>query len=92
MALRVELTRAAARDLADARRWYSQSGSGPKAKAIVLRILQAIEVLGEQPRLWRGVGDGVQMAVVADHVILYRAGPEIVRVLRVLGPGRDRAG
>lgn len=97
MPARLEVARAASRDLADIRAWYSQPGAGQKAKNVVLEILNVIAALAEHPQLWQEVGDGVQEAIVTDHLIHYRAnytGPDrtgatIVRVLRIWHPGSN---
>lgn len=97
MSARLEFSRAASRDLVAVRAWYSQPGAGQKAKNTVLRILEVIASLAEHPELWQEIGDGIQEAIVADHLILYRAnytGPErtgatIVRILRIWSPGSN---
>ncbi|MBC7908116.1 MAG: type II toxin-antitoxin system RelE/ParE family toxin [Rhodospirillaceae bacterium] len=99
MPARLDLTRAASRDLAAVRTWYSQTGSGQRAKDTVLRILQVIADLAEHPDLWQEIEGGVQKAIVADHVIHYRAnytqpdrtGATVVTVLRIWRPRNNVA-
>lgn len=94
MPARLELTRAASRDLTAVRTWYSQAGAGKKAKDTVLRILRVIADLAEHPELWQELEGGIQEAIVADHVIHYRAnythsgraGATVVTVLRIWRP------
>jgi plasmid stabilization system protein ParE len=85
-------------DLLRVRVWYTQPGSGQRAKARVQRILRAIRELTESPQRWP-LGDlpGTRERVVERHVIVYRTlrsrgGNEdtIVEIIRIFGPGQNR--
>ncbi len=88
---------AVSRDLAAIRVKYAQAGAGAEAKNKVRRILAVIAALADHPELWQEIGDGMQEAVVARHVIHYRAtyggpgrtGAVTVRILRIHLPGAN---
>lgn len=93
------LSRDAALDIEDARRWLRQPGSGRRAAERLHHIRTTIHELRQSPVLWP-VGDhpGVREASAGGYRILYEVEPDTgdnltagdVMVLRVFGPGQDR--
>jgi plasmid stabilization system protein ParE len=97
---RVIPTELASEDLANAKRWLMQPGSGEAAKAKLQHIRTAIRQLGRAPCRWaEGDHPGVREIPVEGYTILYEVGPDTgdnatagdVTILRVFGPGMDRS-
>ncbi len=88
-------------DLDSISRWLTQPGSGPVARRRLAAILTAVERLRLQPCLYPvGQHPGVrELPCAGGYRALYRVQPDTgrdatagdVRVLRVFGPGQDRA-
>ncbi len=100
MARRLLFAQEARDDLAAARDWLTQPGSGPAARYKLAAIRADIRRLQQQPRLWP-VGDhpGVrELPAAGEYRVFYKIEPDTgrddtagdVRVLRVYGPGQDR--
>lgn len=100
MSRRISISRKAALDLTNIRRWLRQPGAGHKARLRLSQIRAAIDDLRIQPTLW-AMGDvrGVRERAVSGYRILYVLDPELdseanagdVTVVRVFGPGQDRS-
>ncbi len=96
----IRLSPAAENDLEAIRTWLNQPGSGPRARARRRAIAQAIRDLARHPiRFPVGDHEGVRERPVEGYRVLYRVEPDTGRndtagnvlVLRVFGPGQDRA-
>ena|SRR5579863_1886382 len=96
MPRKLEITRHALRDLAHARQWLLQDGSGPAARDKLTRLRMAIEELPRNPLRWPVGGHAdIREVPVVGYRVLYEflkleAGDEIVRILRVFGPYQSR--
>lgn len=97
---RLTIARGAARDLARARRWLAQPGSGIRAARRLAALDAALRDLREHPCRWpEGEHPGVRVRHVEGHRVAYEVVPDTgddatagdVTVLRVFGPGQDRA-
>ena len=88
-------------DLEAAARWLIQPGSGPRARRTLGTIRADMERLRRHPCLWP-VGDHVgvrELPSAGGYRVLYRVYPDTggnvtagdVRILRLFGPGQDRA-
>ncbi|MGH7073519.1 MAG: type II toxin-antitoxin system RelE/ParE family toxin [Stellaceae bacterium] len=100
MPRRIFYTAAAVDDIERMRRWYGQPGAGPTAKQRARRIVAAIRRLRVDPVMWpRGEVAGTRERIVEGYAVIYTVDPDTndrrtagdVYVLRVYGPGQDRA-
>jgi toxin ParE1/3/4 len=84
-ALRVDWTPTSTQNLRSA--WeYIARDSGPSAERLMERIFEAVEKLGEYPRMGRsGRVPGTHELVISGtpYVVAYRVGPKHVQVLAV---------
>jgi hypothetical protein len=99
MARRLEYSRLSLLDLAQMRRWLSQPGAGPRAKARALAIAKAVKDLRDDPVRWpKGDVPGTRQRVVNDYTIIYSVDPDSddrrtagdVYILRIYGLGQER--
>lgn len=95
---RLTIARAAARDLADARRWLTQPGAGDRAARRLAALGAAVQGLRRHPCRWpSGEHRGTRERHVEGYRIIYEVVPDTgddatagdVTVLRVRGPGQD---
>jgi plasmid stabilization system protein ParE len=91
---RLDVSDEARADLASARLWLLQPGSGRRAHSRYQAILAAIEDLKTSPGRWPpGDFPDVRERPVSGHRIFYRldlAGRR-VRMMRIFGPYQDRS-
>ena len=90
---RLDVSDAARADLAAARQWLLQPGSGRRAHSRYQAILAAIQDLKTSPGRWPlGGFPDVRERPVADHRIFYRLDGEgrRVRIMRIFSPYQDR--
>ena len=101
MPCRILYTPEASDDLEEVQRWLTQPGAGPVARRRLVAIRRAINRLRLYPCLYPvGEHPGVrEMPCDGGHRALYRVIPDTGRnatagdvlILRVFGPGQDRA-
>ena len=82
-------------------RWLSQPGAGDRARRQLRAIQAAINALQDEPIMWPRSPDhpSYRERAVGGYVVVYRVEPDTSRretagdvyVLRVFGPGQDRA-
>lgn len=92
---RLDISDTARADLASARRWLLQPGSGFRAHRRYQAILAAIQDLKTSPHRWpSGEVPEVHERPVEGHRLFYRIDIEDrrVRIMRTFGPYQDRAG
>ncbi len=99
MARKLEYSILSLLDLAQMRRWLSQPGAGPRAKARAGEIAKAARDLRGDPVQWpKGDVPGTRQRIVRDYTIVYAIDPDTddrltagdVYILRVYGPGQKR--
>ena len=90
MARRVIVSAPARRDLTEIGRWYSQPGSGERAKQRLRRITGAMRQLASDALAWPTTDLGTRERNVERHTIVCRVSDDDVEILRVFGPGQDR--
>jgi len=91
---RLEVSDAARADLASARLWLLQPGSGSRARSRYQAILAAIQDLKTSPGRWPpGDFPDVRERPVSGHRIFYRIDLEgrRVRIMRIFSPYQDRS-
>ena len=81
--------------------WLAQPGAGASARRKIVAIRDAVRALRTEPITWRRSADhpAYRERPVAGYVIVYRVEPDTddrrtagdVLVIRVFGPGQDRA-
>lgn len=95
----VILSATATRDLGQIRAWYSQPGSGPRAKRRASAILQAMRDLERHPPIGAPSEEpGVRERVVEEHTVIYRVQNDTgvagqggdIEVIRIWQPGQNR--
>ncbi|WP_448190479.1 type II toxin-antitoxin system RelE/ParE family toxin [Azospirillum sp. sgz301742] len=96
---RVILSPMATRDLEQIRTWYSQPGSGPRAKRKASAIVRALRELERYPFIGSPSDEpGLRERVVEEHTVIYRiqndadvpeSAGDIV-VIRIWQPGQNR--
>ena len=74
-------------DLEDLRAWYAERGATEAGERVVAAVVQRIEALAEHPGVGRVVPEFEQSflreLVHAPFRIVYRRGPDVVRIVRV---------
>lgn len=97
MAGRVALSTEAKSDLRRIRAWYTQAGSGPRARMRLSLVLDAIGKLAWDAHRWPKdpLCPGARMRVAEDHVVRFEIrkpadAPPVIHVLRIFGPGMER--
>lgn len=90
---RVDFPGTARADLANARRWLFQPGSGVRAHQRYAAILVAIQDLKISPGRWPLEDHGVRQRTVGGYRMIYRLDEQnrTVVVLRIFGPFQDRS-
>ena len=88
----------AVRDMAAMEAWFTQPGSGARARRRVMRIRASIEGLREHPCRHRRGAEDFRELIVEQYEVVYRVSPDTgsdqtagdVTILRVFGPGQLR--
>jgi plasmid stabilization system protein ParE len=97
MSRRVWLSDQATRDLVRVRAWYTQPGSGERARNRLRAIAAAIRELANDPLMWPvGQKPGERWRIVERHTIVYEIehnpsdpeNPGDIVVLHIFGPGQ----
>ncbi|WP_299172336.1 type II toxin-antitoxin system RelE/ParE family toxin [uncultured Brevundimonas sp.] len=88
--MRLVITRAANRDLADIQAFIARDN--PRAaRSFVLKLLDACEALIDQPRAYAAAGvQNLRKRPVGDYLIFYRLSDRI-EIVRILHAARDWA-
>lgn len=80
-------------DLAAAKAWLTQPGSGRRSHPRYIDILRALLTLEESPARWPASGHGGQRRrILHGYSLLYSIdeGRQTVTILRIFGPYQDR--
>ncbi len=80
-------------DLAAAKSWLTQPGSGRRSHQRYIDILKALLALEDTPALWPASGHGgLRRRVLHGYSLLYSVdeGRRVVTLLRIFGPYQDR--
>jgi plasmid stabilization system protein ParE len=91
---RVRLVKRARTDLAEAKAWLTQPGSGDRGARRYAAIIDALLDLEQHPLRWPlGEHADFRERPVQGHRILYRVhqGSARVEIVRIFGPYQDRS-
>lgn len=91
---RLTIAQQARDDIAQARRWLTQPGSGRHGRTRYAEVLRAIHDLQLAPGRWPPSEiAGLRERTITGYRLIYRVDIDAkhVRVLRVFGPFQDRA-
>jgi len=93
MSARLIYSTAAVQDLSDAIEWLTQPGAGSRAYARLTALIDEIERLPENPKLYRTDLDNPasRLAIIQGYAVRFRAGVGgTIFVERIFAPGRSR--
>ncbi len=90
--MKIALTEAALEDLRSIRRYTLETWGAEQEERYLKQIWQRIESLRRDPsrhRLRESLFPGCRIAAEGKHVILFRASPESIEIVRVLHAAMD---
>jgi toxin ParE1/3/4 len=90
---RIEITRAAQRDLAAIRSWLAHDASALVADRVIAGIRARAATYLQRPAAGRMEGEiapDLRSFVAAPYVVFYRQSPRGIEIVRVLHGARDR--